>query len=202
MTDDTIQGSPAWVEARLGRATASMFSAVMAKGQGITRTKYLRRVVCERLTGKPADTFSNAHTDRGTEQEGFARLAYESLTGNVVEEVGFIQHPTLMTGYSPDGHISIDGGLEIKSVISTVQLDTILAGGYPSEHRCQIMGSLWLSGRTFWDFASYSPDMPDHLKLYIFRVTRDEQFIATLAAEVKSFLTDVDVLVEKLKGMK
>lgn len=197
-----IQGSPEWFAERVGHATASEFSAILAKGQGITRTKYLRRVVAERLTGKPSETYKNANMERGSEQEPYARMAYEARTDNLVEEVGFIKHTTLMAGASPDGLIGVDGGCEIKSVIPTVQLDTILAGGYPSEHRAQIQGSMWITGRAYWDFCSFSPDMPDHLRTYIFRVVRDEAYILNLAAEVTVFLGEVGALIAKLNERK
>ena len=196
------QQSDEWFAARLGRATASQFKAVLAKGQGKTREAYLRRLVAERLTGKPTETYQNAHMERGTEQEPFARMAYEARAGNLVEEVGFIPHATLMAGASPDGLIGVDGGCEIKSVIPTVQLDTILRGEYPTEHVAQIQGSLWISGRSWWDFCSFSPDMPENLRTYIFRVQRDEKYIATLAGEVMTFLDEVDALVAKLMEMK
>ncbi|MCR4304971.1 MAG: YqaJ viral recombinase family protein [Gallionella sp.] len=196
------QGSEAWMMERCGHATASEFSSILAKGEGKMRTKYLRRVVAERLTGKPSENSSyggwQKNLERGQEQEPFARMAYEAVTGNLVEEVGFIKHATLMSGCSPDGLISTDGGCEIKSVIPTVQLDTILAGGYPSEHRAQIQGNMWITGRAWWDFCSYSPDMPEHLRTYIFRVVRDEAYIKTLAAEVVVFLAEIDELVAKL----
>jgi hypothetical protein len=63
-----------------------------------------------------------------------------------VEQVKFIKHPTLAAGCSPDGLVDEDGGVEIKSVIPTVQIDTVLAGGYPSEHKAQIQGCLWITG--------------------------------------------------------
>ncbi len=192
------QGSEAWLFARCGRATASEFSSVLAKGQGKTRAAYLRRVLAERLTGKPIETYSNGHMERGQEQEPLARMAYEVQTGALVEESEFIPHPTLMAGCSPDCLIDSDGGGEFKSVIPTVQVETILRGSYPPEHRPQIMGNLWITGRRWWDFGSYCPDMPEHLRLYVFRVERDEKYIETLHAEVCNFLSDVDTLYLKL----
>lgn len=192
------QHSPEWYAARCGRATASEFSSVLAKGEGKTRLKYLRRIVAERLTGKAMETYSNAHMERGTEQEPFARMGYEAITGNIVHEVGFIPHPDLMVGCSPDGLIGDDGGAEIKSVIPTVQIETILRGGFPPEHKAQIMGSLWITDRKWWDFCSYSPDMPPHLQLYVFRVERDEKYIENLQAEIRGFLADVDATVAQL----
>jgi hypothetical protein len=199
---DMPQGSDAWTLARLGRATASEFSSVLAKGQGKTRTAYLRRIVCERLTGKPMETYATGswakNLERGTEQEPAARAAYEAQTGNLVQQVGFIAHDSLMVGCSPDGLIDEDGGCEIKSVIPTVQIDTIMDGGYPSAHKAQIQGSLWITGRKWWDFASYSPDMPPHLQLYVFRVQPDADYIRQLAAEVTVFLDEVQALYLKL----
>lgn len=193
-----LQGSPEWLLARAGLATASEFSSVLAKGQGKMRLAYLRRVAAERLTGKPTETYKNAHTDRGTELEPFAREQYEIKTGNFVEQIGLIQHDELLTACSPDGLIGDDGGAEIKSVIPTVQLETILAGKYPPEHKAQIQGSLWIAERAWWDFCSFSPDMPEHLRLYIYRVARDEPYITALHAEVKVFLDEVEALIEQL----
>jgi YqaJ-like viral recombinase domain len=194
------QGSPEWLQARCGKVTASSFSDVISGGKGITRTKYLRRVVAEMLTGKPTETYSNNHMERGNEQEPFARMAYESKTGSLVEEVGFIPHATLMAGCSPDGLVDADGGVEIKSVIPAVQIETILGGTFPSEHRAQIQGCMWITGRQWWDFCSFSPDMPEHLRLYIFRVKRDDEYIKALSIEVMAFITDANSLIEKLKG--
>lgn len=193
-----IQGDDEWFAARLGRCTASCFSDVLAKGQGLTRKKYLLRVVTERLTGKVAESFSNPHTDRGTEQEPFARLAYESRTGNFVEEVGFIQHNSLMAGCSPDGLIDSSGGVEIKSVLPHVQIETIQNGKYPSGHAAQIQGCMWVSGREWFDFVSYSPDLPENLSMYIFRVQRDEEYIKALELSVIKFLQEADELEQQL----
>lgn len=198
----SLQGTAEWHADRLGRATASEFSAVLAKGQGKTRANYLRRVVTERLTGKPADTFSNGHMVRGTLQEPHARLAYEAQYGEPVQAVGFIKHPTLMSGCSPDGLVDKAGAVECKSVIATVQLETILGSAeYPTEHKAQIQGVLWITGREWCDFVSYSADMPPHLQLYRFRVERDEAYIATLEREVTKFLEEVDALYLRLMRM-
>lgn len=193
--------TPEHAQARCGHATSSEFSSVLAKGQGKTRAAYLRRVVAEMLTGKPSETYRNAHMERGNEQEPFGRLAYEAKTLNIVEEVEFIPHPTLAAGCSPDGLIGADGGLELKSVIPAVQVETILAGGYPSEHRAQVQGNLWITERKWWDFGSFCPDMPTpELRLYVFRVERDEDYIAKLEAEVTAFVREAERLRDFLLG--
>ena len=192
------QGTPEWLEDRRGRATGSMFSAILAKGEGKTRKSYMVKLAAERLTGEVGESFSNAHTDRGTEQEPHARLAYEARTGSLVEQVGFIKHPLLMAGSSPDGLVDDDGGVEIKCVIPTVQIETFLKGGVPSSHRAQIQGNMWVCSRQWWDFVSYSPTLPEHLQLYVYRVFRDEAYIRTLETEVRTFLVELDGLVDSL----
>lgn len=67
-------------------------------------------------------------------------MAYMIEKRVVIEDVGFIQHPTLMAGASPDGLVSLDGGIEIKSVIPVVQIETIDNGGYPQTHKTRQNG--------------------------------------------------------------
>jgi hypothetical protein len=110
--------------------------------------------------------------------------------------VGFIQHDTLMAGCSPDRLVvGKKKGVEVKCVLTHVQVETILSGGYPSEHKAQIQGGMWITGFEEWDFASYSPDMPKHRRLYVYTVKRDEAYIKQLEAEVPlpRFLAEVDL---------
>ena len=199
------QGSPEWLAERLGHCTASNFAKILlpvekkeTAKEKVTRTKYIRKVLAERLTGKEVDEYFNRHMERGNEQEPQARFDYEALTGNIVEEVGFLKHESLMAGASPDGLIDNDGGVEIKSVLSTTQLATIDAGKFPKEHTAQIQGNLWITGRQWWDFVSYSPDLPAPLNVYVFRVKRDEDYIARLEKDVITFLGEVEGLKNKL----
>ena len=196
------QGSPEWHALRCGKASASEFSSILAKGQGKMRASYLRRVVAETLTGKPSDTYRNSHMDRGNEQEPMARWSYELASGNAVERVGFIEHDNGRVGCSPDG-LCLNGtrGTEIKCVIPTVQVETLERGGYPPEHKAQIQGGMWITGLETWDFCSYSPDMPPHLRTYIFTVERDETYISIIENEVMSFLADVDRMLSRLENV-
>lgn len=197
---ECFQGTPEWHAARCGRATASEFASVLAKGEGKTRASYRRKLVAERLTGKVVETFSNVHTLRGTEQEAMARLSYESSIDDFVEQVGFCQHDALMVGCSPDGLVGRDGGCEFKCVLQHIQVETWERGALPPEHKAQVQGGLWVTGRRWWDFASYCPDMPPHLRLFRMRVTRDEDYIEALEVEVRKFLVEVDRATELLMG--
>jgi hypothetical protein len=195
--------SPEHALARCGCATSSAFKSILAKGDGKMRRSYRRQVVAEMLTGKPVETYRGAHMERGQDQEPFARMAYIARTGNMVDGVEFIRHPKIAAGCSPDGLIDDDGGLELKSVIATVQIETILAGGYPSEHKAQIQGNLWITGRKWWDFGSFCADMPEeeeHLRLYVFRAHREEDYIAKLEAEVTAFVREAEQMRDLLLG--
>lgn len=192
------QGSAEWFAARAGRATASKFNAILAKGQGKTRATYLRQVCAERITGLPTETFKNViMEERGHGLEPLARMAYETAVHDLVDQVGLILHDDILVSASPD-FLWGKGGGEIKSVLPTTQIETWAAGGYPSEHKPQIMGNIWIAGAEWWDFVSYCPEMPPHLQLYIFRVMPDLEYISALEAEVKTFLADVDAYLAKL----
>lgn len=193
-----IQGSDEWFAARCGKATASEFGSILAKGKGDTRDRYLHRVLTERMTGKPSEQFHSKHLDRGHQQEPLARMAYEAHTLNLVDLAGFIDHPTLKAGCSPDGLVGDEGGVEIKSVLPAVQTQTILSGGYPPEHHAQVQGNLWITRRRWWDFVSYSPELPPHLQLYVYRVLPDAAFIERLSIEVSRFLREIDDLYQTL----
>lgn len=200
-----MQGTQAWREDKCGCVSASCFADVLAKGQGKTRAAYMRRVVAERLTGKPIETFRNGHTDRGTEQEPLAKMAYEARFGEPVLNVGFIRHQKHpRVGCSPDGLVGVDGGVECKSVIATTQLDTWLGGDFPTEHRAQIQGNLWVTGREWWDFVSFCPDYVAeraHLRLYRFRIYRDEAYIANLEREVLAFDQEAEKMYLRMCAM-
>lgn len=197
------QRTEEWFKARCGMATASKFKDILAKtktGASTSRLNYCTQIVTERLTGLPSGSFSNSATTWGTEQEPLARDAYRIKTSNIVEEVGFIRHETLMAGASPDGLIDWDGLIEIKCPYnSTVHINTLL-NGVPTEHIPQIQGQLWITGRDWCDFVSFDPRLPENLRLFISRVQRDEVYIKVLASEVIGFLEEVNKLAARLES--
>jgi hypothetical protein len=198
---DIEQGGEEWLRIRAGKATASEFGSVLAKGEGKTRAKYLRQLIAERLTGVPSETYRNAHMDRGTEQEPLARWAYELETGFQLQRVAFIEHDSLLAGCSPDSLVvGKKRGVEIKCVIPTVQVETILRGTLPPEHKPQVQGGMWIAEYEEWDFVSYSPLMPKHLRTYIHTVKRDETYIKGLEVEVRTLLNEVESALKRLSA--
>ena len=49
---------------------------------------------------------------------------------------------------------------------------------------------MWITGRKWWSFVSYSPDLP----LFHVRVERDDAYIARLAEAVATFSAELDSL--------
>ena len=115
---DIEQGSQEWHLLKLGKASASHIHEIMAtvkSGEAATRRNYKMRLVTEILTGQPEQTYQSYDMELGVEREAQARLAYEFFTGNVVEQVGFIEHPLMADyGCSPDGIVNGEGMIEIK----------------------------------------------------------------------------------------
>lgn len=194
---DCEQGSAEWFEARAGIPTASRFSEVLAKGEGKTRAKYMRELAAEKHRGYPEpDSYSNAHMERGHDQEGEARALYSiTFADGPVTRVGFLRNGR--AGCSPDSLVGDVGGLEIKAALGHIQVERISRGTCPPEHVAQVQGNLWISGREWWDFMSYCPDMPP----FVIRVYRDEAYIAKLAAAVDAFNEELDALVSSIRGV-
>lgn len=191
---DLEQGSPEWFRARAGIPTASKFSTVMAKGEGKTRSEYMRKLAGELLTGEAQEQFSNAHTDRGNAMEGEARQTYAFINGVEPTLVGFIRNGN--KGASPDSLVGVAGGLEIKTALPHIQIDRLERNRLPPEHKAQVFGNLWLAEREWWDFISYWPKLPT----LTVRVYRDEEYIKTLSDEVDRFNDELAALVERIRN--
>jgi hypothetical protein len=101
------QRTDEWLKVRLGKATASRVADIVAKtksGYAASRKNYAAQLVCERLTGQPQDSFTNAAMQWGTETEPQARNAYCFHRDADVTECAFFDHPVIgMSGASPDG---------------------------------------------------------------------------------------------------
>ena len=199
--DANSQESVEWLYARVGFCTASRFAdacdLLKKGGESSKRKNYRLETVASRILQQPIDHFVSADMQWGTDQEPRARMAYESATGAMVEQVGFLRHPTLeWCGGSPDGLIGADGGLEIKCPTTQTHIQTLLGAECNYLHQCQ--GLMWITGRAWWDFVSYDPRMPAGLRLFIRRIERDEAFIAQMAVDVGAFLDECTAMVGEL----
>ena len=199
------QGTDSWFAARLGKVTASRVADLMAKtksGYSTSRDNYMAQLVCERLTQTKADGFTNAAMEWGTEQEPFARAAYEAKTGEMVEEVGFVPHPKIeWAGASPDGLVGLFGLVEIKCPNTATMIDTLLTGKVPSKYNTQMQFQMACTERDWCDYVVFDPRMPAKAQLFIKRVERDNVFIKEMEAEIVNFLAEVNVQIQQLNAI-
>ena len=196
---DCEQGTPEWFAARAGIPTASQFSTVLASGKGggesLTRRKYLYQLAGEAITRTVADSFSNAHMERGKTMEADARRLYAFQADAEPRSVGFVRRGR--AGASPDSLIDADGLLEIKTKLPHLQIECLLDNRVPSEHIAQIQGQMWVTGRDWCDFVSYWPGLP----LFVKRVARDAAYIANLETQVARFNDELDAIVARVKDL-
>jgi putative phage-type endonuclease len=204
METEIIQGSTEWFYQRLGKVTASRVAEVIAKtktGYSTSRDNYMAQLVVERLTFTKTESYTNAAMQWGTDQEPFARAAYEAAQGVMVEEVGFVRHPTIeWAGASPDGLVGGEGeGLvEIKCPNTLTMIETLLSQKVPGKYFTQMQFQLACTGRKWCDYVVFDPRMPAKAQLFVKRVDRDDAYIAEIEAEIVKFLAEVQSQVQQL----
>jgi hypothetical protein len=196
---DIIQNTPAWFEIRKGLATASRFSDILAKGKGLSRAKYMRQLAGEIITGNPMNSVSTWAMKRGHEEEVRSRSEYAFLFNTKIERVGFVRNGR--KGCSPDG-LAEGGMVEFKSAEPDIQIEIIERSiedpdYFPTEHKAQTQGNLWVCEREWIDiFYPSQGDIPAYRK----RILRDPGYIATLARAVDEFNAELDELVHKIRS--
>lgn len=195
------QRTPEWYSSRCGRVTASAISNVMMDKSKAGYRNYMAQLVCERLTGQATETYTSPAMQHGIDTEAEARAAYSARVGQLVEEVGFIKHPKLEAGASPDGLVGTEGLCEIKCVQPATALDIIESKKVPTEHRLQMMWQMAVTGRDWCDYVVYQPKLPERLRLHIIRVHRDQSAILEITQAVTNFLFEVDRKVNHLKEL-
>lgn len=196
------QGSDAWHAQRRGKVTASKVADVIKKtksGYSTSRKNYAAQLLCERLTGKTAESFTNAAMQWGVEKEPEARTAYEFMKDVTVELVSFVDHPSIaMSGASPDGLVGEDGLVEIKCCNTATHLETLMSGEIDPDYITQIQWQLACTQRKWCDFVSFDPRLPPHLQLFIKRIERDQRTIIELETEVSGFLRELAAQIARL----
>jgi putative phage-type endonuclease len=199
---EIIQGSPEWKALRCGKVTASRVADVVAKtktGYSASRANYLAQLIAERLTKTPAETYTNAAMQHGVDTEPEARAAYEFYQGAKVEQVAFVPHPKIdQAGASPDGLVGVDGLVEIKCPNTATHLETLLGQAVPAKYTDQMQFQMACTGRQWCDFVSYDPRMPEHMRLFVRRVERDDKRIDFLETEIAGFLLEMAVKLAEL----
>lgn len=193
---DCEQGSNEWFQARLGVPSASQFKRIVDTKGNWSRSAmaYCDELVGEIVTRKTAkksrlpvapedNDLKNPFywADRGIWMEDEARNHYMAITGNEVKQAGFGINQPIGVGCSPDGLIGNDGGLEIKCPSAAVHNGYLRDQRIPPKYYQQVMGSLLVTGRKWWDFFSYHPDFSRQLMI---RVERNEEYLEKMEEQL------------------
>ena len=204
MSDFIEQRTDAWVKIRLGKVTASRVADLMARtktGYGAGRANYMAELICERLTGAPAERFTSSAMQWGTDCEPQARVAYEFMTDRPVTETGFVLHGSIGDfGASPDGLVGDTGLVEIKCPSSATHIETLLSEAVPGKYVTQMQAQMACTGREWCDFVSFDPRMPGDMQIWVRRVERDAAAIAAMEGEIAAFLGELAERVVALRS--
>lgn len=190
------QGSVEWLTLKLGVASASNISKMIAKKGTDARSSYMAELVAQVCTGEMPELNAKALA-WGKEHEASARAAYEFETELKVDTVGFIYSDDKRLGCSPDGIVrSINRGVEIKCPFtSKVYIEFLTAGKIKKEYIDQCQFSMWVTGMKSWDFVNYDPRMKKNM-LHIVTIQRDEAMMERFNTEIPEFLNDMDSMLD------
>ena len=141
-------------------------------------------LAAERITGYTDPHYVNDDMLRGIDDEPRAVEAYSkhfapaTTDGFMVRSWGRCQ-----LGYSPNGLVGDDGLIEVKSRRAKKQLQTVLSGEAPAENMAQLQAGLFVSGRRWIDYVSFSGGM----SLWVRRVTPRAEWFGAIVAAVEAF---------------
>lgn len=204
---NVTQRSSAWFQCHVGCVSASYMEAVFdftQKGAaGSKRKTYLRQKLAELVTGIAVqDNCVSYEMQQGIDREPDGIAAYEREEQCIVEPIGFALHDTVPRfGCSPDGLVGEGGGLELKCPKASTHLQYILDGVIPEQYILQIDSALSVTGRAWWDFATFCPEVPKPLQIMVIRRERDEKAIAEIERRVTEFNAELDAMVARLKAI-
>lgn len=184
--EECPQGSDVWKALRRGWPSASRLASVMAGGEGLTRSKYMRQLAGEQVTGLDREEdFVGSAMERGWAMEPELRDLYAFLSNEKPEVIGFARRK-LKVGYvgaSPDALVGARKTVEFKSAKPEVLIEILRRGAVPPEHMPQCQGTMLVLGRAACDLMVGYTGMPALLRT----IPRDPSFIARLHVHIETF---------------
>jgi len=165
------------------------------------RRSYMLELLAERITGVETDNFVSKAMLWGIEQESVARSVYEARSGNMVVEVGFIEHPTIKgLGASADGLIDDNGSIEIKNPNTTTHLSLIATNEINKRYLYQMNTVMMCCNREYCDYVDYDSRCPEFAQYFIRRINADMTMQAQIETESIKFITELDAMEKQIRG--
>ncbi len=199
------QNSDEWLDMRAGKVTGSAIAKVMAnygKVFGDPANRLAVDIALGRITRRAqAGGYTNAHMQRGHDQEPIARMLYEDEYFCDVSNGGFFDNGN--TGCSPDGLVGNDGVIEIKSVVPSQHYKCIAKNDFDTAYKWQLYFNLKETGRDWIDYVSYCADFPDDNQLFVKRIySRDiSESIMQINTRLAEFELKVDEVTRVIRGV-
>ncbi len=195
---DLEQGTKAWLEARQGKITGTRLKDVLKTDN----LPAIYEMIAELGSDEIEETFTTKAMQRGKDCEPIAKHLYQSLTNNIIEEVGFcISDKYKYLALSPDGFTEDRiGAIEIKSPNTATHVKYIIGDKIPSEYMPQIMTYFLVNEDLEWlDFISYDDrykPCPIFIKRITFQEIEDE--ISIVEEKLKKFIQKFEKYYEKI----
>jgi hypothetical protein len=195
-----VQGESDWLQARVGKVTASeadqLLTPEFAIRTGEMPRTYLARKLAESVLRRPLEGFASFETEQGEILEAEARAWFAFEYPHKVRQIGFIEHDDGRCGCSPDALLDDDGGLEIKAPQPTNHVKYLLDGKLPKDYAVQVHFSIYVTGRPWWKFVSYRRKF----RPFVLTVERDEAIIAKINEALTQFYEKFDAALERIRS--
>jgi hypothetical protein len=191
----------AWLTARCGLLTGSRMADAMSylkNGQpSEARSKYMRELLAERLTGQSAPHYVNEYMQWGLDHEDeMFDYFVERYPQYDLRPSRFYVHPTIENfGATADRECGADGIIEGKCPQTTTFLGYVLAGVVPEMYKPQMCVELLCSGRKWAGFIAYDPRIKNERgRLFVRKYVPTAEELAKVEAEAVKFLDELDAM--------
>lgn len=198
---DCPQYSDGWWEYRCGKPSASNAKKLVTSSGAVSKqmADYAVDLANAKFAGKEVDQWNgNAATERGTELEPDARMAYELITGSDVEEIGSFSDDLEQYIASPDGVIG-NGLLEIKNLTGKNHTKALMYYAKhkkaPTDYIPQCQMALFVAEKEWIDLFLHHPDLPG----LIIRMEPDQKIITTLKAQLSACIAERNLILKVLE---
>lgn len=201
---ELTQNTEEWLKYKCGRLGGSSIADMLTRtktGWGAGRKNLAARLVAERLTGCPTETYKSKAMEYGSETEAEAcnMYAWEKDVDPII--VGYVDHPTIAwAGCSPDRLIGQDGMIQTKCPNTATHIESLLGGSIDGYYLKQMQWEMGCTGRKWNDFVTYDKRLPPEMQLHVTRVWRDDAMITDLEREARIFLSEVEETVNQLRS--
>jgi hypothetical protein len=195
---DVRQYSEEYDRLKLGIPTSSHFHKIVTPQGRPSRQwrEYACVLIAERILQRKIEFYNSPAMARGLIVEAEAADWYEFDQDVTVQRVGFITDDNHTLGCSPDRLVGNQGLLEIKAPLPHTQVEYWISGEINERFRPQLQGQLYVSQRSWVDILCWHDVLPK----IVMRVEPDEQFINTLARELRIFNLFVESVMEKIRA--